>query len=561
MGTTKRSPAVQKAVATHNTQLRTKPEPVRSHAKEARLAYLKVQVVDMSETDWPRIVETLEAGKTYTVVLTYQEQYFAENKHSLNVPTMDAFTLFLYYENNIGTTCSIHPARAKFDYEYPFAEEKSCTFTLPDDFPSCKLKMKLQVKKQGSLYPVLESEYIVPVQGQAPSPEQEVFSVRRINEHLPEKTALLLVKDGETENQKLLLRGWTRQGLELDISMHMGENIISLEEMLQHFRERSRRAAPDSSSILNRFKRFSRTSPPKMLRWFNNLYTIHQHDLNLIIVDLTQSEIPWEMLEFQPRQYIGACLNVARWLKAQYFTETTKFSIEPNQHIGSVVSYLDTPGLGDGDTQDEVMVLQQVVNEPYQTINALEKRMRWSLDKIGMIYIGSHGTAGQRLQQHNPDLLDRHLESYSSRRNPELLSINLENLYKSQLPRLTVFINACESARIIKNTPTDNSNFVEEFLAHCAENYIGTLAKVDSKIASSIAKRIIAAAAEPGGANVAEVLRMLRAEAAEKVKNAYLLADDAEKPFDDFMHTFMYVYYGNPLARLQLHRRKESSEE
>lgn len=103
-----------------------------------------------------------------------------------------------------------------------------------------------------------------------------------------------------------------------------------------------------------------------------------------------------------------------------------------------------------------------------------------------------------------------------------------------------------------KKSPDDKSSFVDTFLAYGAGGFIGTLARIDIRTASAIAEQILLSAVQPGGVQVAEQLRLLRKAAIEQMKQK-ALAQQAD--YYHVIDTFMYVYYGNPLARLQLQRK------
>jgi hypothetical protein len=267
------------------------------------------------------------------------------------------------------------------------------------------------------------------------------------------------------------------------------------------------------------------------------LYT-YQEPFNLIIVDLTEQEIPWELVEIQPELYLGVCACVVRWLPAQYFEVTRILSAHPDSHVGPVISYLDT-AIEAELIHNEQAALQQLAGPALPSLTDLKRRLQASLDDVGMIYIGCHGRSGQQLLQQDV---------------PELSSIMLENLYKCASPRLTVFINACESARTIKKSLDDRSNFVDAFLGYCASGFIGTLIQVDIATASTIASHILRATLQPGGVQIAEMLRILRKTELEKLKQ---MAFPTKRDYYRFIDTFTYVYYGNPLARLRLYARRE----
>ena len=68
----------------------------------------------------------------------------------------------------------------------------------------------------------------------------------------------------------------------------------------------------------------------QFLTWLNKLFTDYQEPFNLIIVDLTDKEIPWELLEFEEGLYLGAYARVVRWLPTHRFLVRPTLSIAPN---------------------------------------------------------------------------------------------------------------------------------------------------------------------------------------------------------------------------------------
>ena len=121
-------------------------------------------------------------------------------------------------------------------------------------------------------------------------------------------------------------------------------------------------------------------------------------------------------------------------------------------------------------------------------------------------------------------------------------------------------MNACEAARTINKSADDRSDFVDAFLAHCASGFIGPLAQVDIQTASIIGKRLLLAAAQPGGVQIAELLRIFRKNEIMQLEELKKSNSAQEKDYYRVLDTFMYAYYGNPLAYLQLHPRKEPGQ-
>lgn len=578
MSSTRRSPAITAATAatTGKTAL-----PVTTPASTPRMrsrqpstprektVYFNINVYDMhdnhpahdnradygacdiGESDDPEIVEVLQAGKSYLLAITCEKRPSSINEHLKQDGQSVAgdFSLILSYAyTNTSVTTPITPAKMVFDFPAIFDEQFTHMFTLPADFPACTVTLLLKLKTARRPFPIFVAQHTLAVGGWQPAPELEIFRVSRINQRLPEKTALLLVEAVESSvkhrvhEQLIRLRGWHEGGLQLDEPV-MVKAIVSVEE-LQAYRLAEKKARLGPEAILKRLTNFSRNSSPRLLNWLNRCFLNYHEHFNLIITDLTDREIPWELLQFDPGLYLGACARVVHWLPTQYFSkETRALSVKAERHEGPVISYVDQE-LGADEIEPEQEALRVLTTEPYASLVALRKRLHDSLEDVGLIYIGCHGLRGQGVGSLQGGV-------------PELASIMLEGIYFCETPRLTVFLNACESARIIKKSPDDQSSFVEAFLAHCARGFIGTLARVEILTASRIAQQILLAAARPRGVQPAEQLRLLRKNEIERLRAAERDGTAESADYFRVIDTFMYVYYGNPLARLHLHQRKE----
>ncbi len=537
-GANQRSAAISQAVATSqpSSTMRRSQQSAPKESKQApRCVYFNVGVYDMSDPDEPEQVEQLQAGKTYTLVITCEEDRSAINQHIRQdgQRVTGRFYLAISYSYDVSVTT---PTRAKqwVPFEGVFDDQSRHDFTLPADFPTCTLTINILFKTPQRPAPMSAVQYPLPVCGQK-APPSEIFKIAQIDQRLPEKTAILLVESAAQRHQ-VRLRGWSEAGQQLDKETAI-RALISIEE-LQKYREKQQKQHFTPEAILNRLTYFSRHNPPALLKWLQTLLHTYQEPFNLIIVDLTEQEIPWELVEIQPKLYLGACARVVRWLGAQFFEITRILSAQPDSHVGPIISYLDT-AIEAELIHDEQAALQRLTGTALPSLTDLNRRLQVSLDDVGMIYIGCHGRSGQQLLQQDV---------------PELSSIMLERLYRCASPRLTVFINACESARTIKKSLDDRSNFVDAFLGYCASGFIGTLIQVDIATASTIAGHILRATLQPGGVQIAEMLRILRKTELEKLKQ---MAFPTRTDYYRFIDTFMYVYYGNPLARLRLYAREE----
>ncbi len=505
---------------------------------------------DVRLRDEQGLVERMHAGKTYTLLITGSPR--RSTLHPEGIPMPDGINLRFYYEANTTDAKLILQLDSKdssfsLQHEEAVNFEREFTIEIPEDSPSCKLTFGLNYTLPYQKYPETLGKHEIAVKGSYTPEDPQILEVSQIDAGLPKQAIILLVEPDShlsTLSQNAFkLRGWSYWGEQLDETARPS-SIVSVAELQQ-------RDGSNPEAIINKLRLFSSTISESLTRWLGALYKKYGEQLCVIIVDNTKLEIPWEMFEIDSGEYLGAIVKVVRWLPSRRFTYRRKLKVEDIIHSGPTIAYLDKD-LGSKGIAAEQEILQKLTIEHFcETLEDLEQRLTRPLDQIGLIYVGCHGQFGMQL-----------FAGARQRPSDELRSINLETIYWNLKPGLTVFMNACETARILKNSDVDPSNFVEGFLTHCASGYIGTLTEVDIQTASIIGRRILEAAMQPEGIQVAEILRVVRAEAVESLKRSRPLSREQKRiPLYNVIDTFMYVYYGNPLARLHLDAAYQLEEE
>jgi len=125
-----------------------------------------------------------------------------------------------------------------------------------------------------------------------------------------------------------------------------------------------------------------------------------------------------------------------------------------------------------------------------------------------------------------------------------------ESLTRNEDERPLLFVNDSHSGRL-RCELRKTSGLPEVLLARVASGYIGTLGLIDSPCRTLVAIALFrAACSDPEGMRPADLLRQLRKQVAQQ------LAENQTKKdaWLSFIYVFMYVYYGNPFARLLLAR-------
>lgn len=350
----------------------------------------------------------------------------------------------------------------------------------------------------------------------------------------PEQTAIIHVASSGID--KITVKGWNYRCGKLQVEM-MDWLPIRLEDFIeQHIKPEEAR---------QRIRRLSRSKIDiGLIRWLKRLLNCYGKELCLIIVDHTDMETPWEMLELQDEMYLGAQAMVVRWTPVKLYDKWRILQMQDMRKVGSVIAYLDDVELGLTQTYHERKALSLLKKQDYKHLEELRLHLCHleQVVDIGLIYISCHGHEGSSIGS---------LRDAAKR----ITALDLERPNICPDPRPIVFVNACESARLKRDGRDYFNGLLEVLLARFASGYIGTVGKVGSAYASMVAKRIMQEALTEACIPIAEVMRKLKEEAAEAVREdelAKLNEHERDLREAEFLFAFMYVYYGNGLARLRL---------
>ncbi|MCF2150125.1 CHAT domain-containing protein [Desmonostoc muscorum LEGE 12446] len=310
----------------------------------------------------------------------------------------------------------------------------------------------------------------------------------------------------------------------------------------------------DAKNIKNNMKEFSDLNSP-LTKWIMSLRDKFGENLCLVIVDYTNFEIPWEMLELtpfkaqSPPQYIGALITTVRWrnINNDSVDSCDPFLVLDPKHeysYGIAVAYV----LEELQVEKEIKALTDLRAEIYHSRQYEMKHFHTYLHSDNadhsFVYISSHGFFGN-----SPDEI-----AIGSQKDKEQ-QLKLNDLVKHPLnpgrkSQGIVFINACHSAREVSDPVQCHSyrkNFIELFLRQGVRGVIGTLGAVNNDVASDFACELIQEFSQSSDLPVAALLKKLRSKAVENLGD-----EPTSEQLKFFINTFMYVYYGNPMTVLRL---------
>jgi hypothetical protein len=509
------------------------------------------QAESLQNGTYPAPVECLEAGQHYRILLQCSMDRIDANQQEVTIN--GSFRLYLRYKVVNGGICPFAIPQDPLHFEQPFAHPIEIPLLLPqEDCPTCSVIFSTEFVSGENTYGPMANSHTLEVQGNCTPENAAWLATHYLSMGVPKNTLVLTADTINTssvkpakECQVTLYNHYSKKGL-FSTSLNTSQLINIADSM---------KGGGDPITILQRLREFSLFSAGKIMHWIKMVQaevTKRGKQLALVIFDTTPFEIPWELLEIDYDQYIGAIAQVARWLHLEAWGEPRYLAIADYICGGSVLSYLDRGLEGTG---EERTLLQTFLHHEVFSLEELQERLEEPLQDMGLLYIGSHGGDGTHL----------YTSMLSEDPQPPLGSLSaswLVGMRRQLDPRPILFINACESARILYKRDTRAYTLVKTFLLLCASNYIGTIAKVDSAEAPRIAKRLLELAWEDEGVQIVELLRRLRAETVERKLLAGRNLDGQQEVVDknqqkrnaaaQLLNIFSYVYYGNPLARLRL---------
>ena len=540
-----------------NNRSKPIPEPIQQSMPESsavtvkRYISLKIYQAEPLENGiYPAPVDYLEAGHRYRIVLQCSMDRI--DAHQQEVTINGSFKLYLRHEIENGGICPFAIPQEPLHFDHPFTHPLEIPLEVPfDDCPTCNVVFKTEFVSGEDIYGPTVDSRTLKVQGNCTSENAEWLSTHYIGTNVPKNTVVLISEtinaSADKPSKECQIAAWNHYSKEMFSTILNTSQLINMADSMKD--------GGDPVAILRRLREFSLFSAGKIMHWIKMVQAEvakRGKQLALVIFDTTHFEIPWELLEIDYNQYIGAIAQVARWLHLEAWGEPRYLAITDYMCGGSVLSYLDRGLEGTG---EERALLQTFLHSEVFSLEELQERLEEPLQDMGLLYIGSHGGDGTHL----------YTSMLSEDAQPPAGSLSaswLVGMQRQLDPRPILFINACESARILYKRDSRTHTLVKAFLLLCASNYIGTIAKVESREAPRIAKRLLELARGVEGVQIVELLRLLREEAVEHMQEAGRNSDGQQElvyrrqrkrdAAAQLLNTFSYVYYGNPLARLRL---------
>ena len=294
-------------------------------------------------------------------------------------------------------------------------------------------------------------------------------------------------------------------------------------------------------NVFQSITEYASTSLGDVVDWINDLLKQNINtDIKFIIIDKTDTEIPWELLEIG-NGYLGAQTVVSRWVEMEYRGESIPIE-QPQSKLqvqGGAIYFLDPESEGRANSERET--LKSCDGKEIATFeNLLDILTEPNTPGVALTYLNfkiSHDIQ-RSIDELPPETMEYKLKP--------MMNLRVLGTERKKLP--VMIFNACHSGRVIC-TRNERYGWPATFIAAAACAYIGTLAEVVDEEAVRIGTEILNAAhTRKEGVNLAGFLRELREEASHGFKPY----KNDEKQWLHFMSAFFYVYYGDPRLCLKL---------
>jgi hypothetical protein len=235
-------------------------------------------------------------------------------------------------------------------------------------------------------------------------------------------------------------------------------------------------------------------------------------------------------------RYLGAVSTVVRWTEAQYRSLPILLRTDALLIEGRLAAYVHPL-----DSHHAATIVKQLAQTPASRPEDLEDELlpREGAKPVALVYLSYGGL----VVYGDEGLALGRLGSLGKLRDTQV-KIRYNNVEGALGMRPLFIVDAPYSGRVLRDGQKF-CGFAQATLTQVASGFIGTLAQIDRKQAARLAEEFLKAAQK--GMKPAQLLREFRAEAAERMKNTALPKLQRER---EFLHTFMYVYYGNPLAEI-----------
>lgn len=434
----------------------------------------------------------------------------------------------------------VAPTQGRLSFKDQEAQFQDFEFTIQKDY---RLEITFQllcwrVDDTRLQYPAAQLVLILEGSQSPPPPEfSKVFELpAKVSP--PPDAVILHVSPSDAGGLRLL--GWAGTHVDSSLTIDVGA-----------FKWVDPENCPDEQSYLQRlsdsFHDYSIEQGSNVTGWLEKALSRYGERCSVIIVDEAGMPIPWEMLKLTDGRYLGAHALVVRWAEAQY--GGLEAAAEGPRYEGRVCAYvhpLDAPNVAGLLDMNRLLPEYQVTPEEFE-IDLL------CGSQPGLVYL----CYGGLLYYGDETDVIAHLSRFAPYN--EDVRIRFNTVSNHLKPRPLFFANAPYSGRLLK-TGQQNCGLARAILKQVAASYIGTLGPVERSYAIRFARTLLEAACSEEGVRPAELLRQLRAQAIERLRDKRLPQAERVRAYKELAYPFMYVHYGHPLDSIKISHAPQGAD-
>jgi hypothetical protein len=508
--------------------------------------YFDLQVFSKNEESDEESAETvmfLEAGGRYRLHVTVGLNEYnppigtADISRRVQYPVKIGRTLALFLDTH-SSIKAITSSQAEL-LDVRTYHEWNCDFVLEIDAanPSGDITLLLLYSESDPIATLNQAlSLVLPVKGNLSSPPVPIKHILPLELEPPPDTVFLYV-NAAIENEFELI-GWESKQSDCPTTLNP-INILS--PIIFH-----ETTSEDDyiRTLQNQVHDLSVNNAGNISIWAGDILQRYEKSCCIVVIDQADSGIPWEMLHLSEGRYLGAEARVVRWVEAQYRGGALAMQFQHDQLDGRVVACVPP-------IHTETDFLEAIAAELAETPEDLQDYLfpDETREPVGFVYMTLNGLL---LYGDEHDAIDTLLQRYS-----EQYQVRFNDIEGLLQLRPFFLVSTPFSGRIFRHGRY-SCGLVKAALTQVASGYIGTLGPVDREYAFWFARKLFEAAQSPEGANPAEVLRILRAEAAEEVRKPSITPRQRQAARRRLRYLSLYVYYGNPNIRLRLSARGEA---
>ncbi|MCX4789326.1 MULTISPECIES: CHAT domain-containing protein [unclassified Streptomyces] len=321
----------------------------------------------------------------------------------------------------------------------------------------------------------------------------------------------------------------------------------------------ARQGGEPPSELLRSIRRWSGHQRP-LTDWINRCRAAHRDALQIVFLDQTGFDLPWEALTLPAVTetglaggLLGALVDIARWLDVRHGRDD--FPADAAAPAGGVLGYFHH------DMRSDMTVFEGYDHRPHTGIvsflNSLDAH---DTDRTGLVYMGCHGTFADQLSKLT--LADVTWAEYSDQ---EMTLLRRDGSL--------VCLNACHSGGLLDYDGDGRQylrGFTEIFLGKGAGGCIVTAGKIGEAEAGDLIRHLVEAVTADPARPVARALRAFRARALAEFEAGggnplqagggipLQVRDDGtfdargQRHVLRLLYSLMFQYYGHPLSTLHL---------